>query len=60
MMQGMATLMSKDTLEEIGDILDLAEDIGLTKVIFFNFIPTGRAKEIRPRAEKAKGRDRAR
>ncbi len=46
MMQGMATLMSRDTLGEIGDILDLAEDMGLTKVIFFNFIPTGRAKEI--------------
>lgn len=46
MMQGMATLMSKDTLGEIDDILDLAEDIGLTKVIFFNFIPTGRAKDI--------------
>jgi len=46
MMQGMATLMSKDTLGEIDDILDLAEDIGITKVIFFNFIPTGRAKDI--------------
>lgn len=46
MMQGMATQMSKDTIGEIDDILDLAEDIGLTKVIFFNFIPTGRAKDI--------------
>ncbi|MGA9099556.1 MAG: radical SAM protein [Methanotrichaceae archaeon] len=49
MMQGMATLMSKDTLGEIDDILDLAEDIGITKVIFFNFIPTGRAKGIMER-----------
>ncbi len=46
MAQGMATVMSKDTLGEIDDILDLAEDIGITRVIFFNFIPTGRAKEI--------------
>jgi radical SAM protein with 4Fe4S-binding SPASM domain len=49
MMQGMATIMSRDTLCEIDDIIDLAEDLGLTKVIFFNFIPTGRAKEIMER-----------
>ena len=46
MMQGMATMMSRDTLDEINDILNLAEQIGVTKVIFFNFIPVGRAKEI--------------
>jgi radical SAM protein with 4Fe4S-binding SPASM domain len=49
MMQGMATIMSKDTLGEIDDILNLAESLGLTKVIFFNFIPTGRAKDIMER-----------
>ncbi|RLE58970.1 MAG: radical SAM/SPASM domain-containing protein [Thermoprotei archaeon] len=43
---GMATIMSRDTLYEIDDILDLAENIGVERVIFFNFIPTGRAKDI--------------
>jgi len=43
---GMATIMSRDTLYEIDDILDLAENIGVDRVIFFNFIPTGRAKDI--------------
>jgi len=57
MMQGMATLMSKDTLDEIGDILDLAEDIGITKVIFFNFIPVGRATEIEKKDLSAKERE---
>jgi radical SAM protein with 4Fe4S-binding SPASM domain len=45
-MQGMATLMSRETIDEVTDILDLAEEIGIIKVIFFNFIPVGRAKEI--------------
>ena len=43
---GMATIMSKDTLYEIDDILDLAESIGVQRVIFFNFIPTGRGRDI--------------
>ena len=43
---GMATIMSKDTLHEIDDILDLAESIGVKRVIFFNFVPTGRARGI--------------
>ena len=47
MMQGMATLMSRDTQDEIPDILDLAEEIGIIKVIFFNFVPVGRAKDIK-------------
>ncbi len=43
---GMATIMSKETLQEIDDILDLAENIGVERVIFFNFVPTGRATGI--------------
>lgn len=43
---GMATIMSRETLQEIDDILDLAESIGVHRVIFFNFVPTGRAKGI--------------
>jgi MoaA/NifB/PqqE/SkfB family radical SAM enzyme len=47
MLQGMATVMSRDTLDEIRDILDLAEEIGIMRVIFFNFVPAGNAKEIK-------------
>ncbi|ASJ17128.1 radical SAM/SPASM domain-containing protein [Thermococcus chitonophagus] len=42
---GMATIMSRETFYEIDDILDLAENIGVKRVIFFNFIPTGRGRE---------------
>ncbi len=44
---GMATLMSKETFPEIDGILDLAEDIGIHRVVFFNFIHVGRARGIR-------------
>jgi MoaA/NifB/PqqE/SkfB family radical SAM enzyme len=44
---GMATLMSKETFPEIDGILDLAEEIGLHRVVFFNFIHVGRARGIR-------------
>ncbi|WP_324736420.1 radical SAM protein [Thermococcus sp. SY098] len=43
---GMATIMSKETFNEIDEILDLAESIGVKRVIFFNFVPTGRAERI--------------
>ncbi len=43
---GMATIMDKETYEEIDDILDLAENIGVKRVIFFNLVPTGRAEEM--------------
>jgi MoaA/NifB/PqqE/SkfB family radical SAM enzyme len=44
---GMATLTSKETFPEIDGTLDLAEDIGLHRVVFFNFIHVGRARGIR-------------
>jgi MoaA/NifB/PqqE/SkfB family radical SAM enzyme len=44
---GMATLMRKNALPEIDGILDLAADIGLHRVVFFNFIHVGRARGIR-------------
>ena len=43
---GMAVIMNKETFEEIDGILDLAENIGVKRVIFFNLVPTGRAEEI--------------
>ncbi|NJF26047.1 radical SAM/SPASM domain-containing protein [Thermococcus sp. Bubb.Bath] len=43
---GMAVVMDKDTYGEIDDILDLAENIGVKRVIFFNLVPTGRAEEM--------------
>ncbi|MFA4639836.1 radical SAM protein [Pyrococcus kukulkanii] len=43
---GMATIMDKETFQEIDDILDLAENIGVKRVIFFNLVPTGRAEDM--------------
>ncbi len=43
---GMATIMSKETFSEIDDIIDLAESIGVNRLIFFNLVPTGRAEEM--------------
>jgi radical SAM protein with 4Fe4S-binding SPASM domain len=43
---GMAVVMDKETFQEIDDILDLAETIGVKRVIFFNLVPTGRAEDM--------------
>jgi len=42
----MATTITRLNLDEIDDILDLAEEIGVQRVVFFNFIPVGRGKDI--------------
>lgn len=39
---GMAVTITKMNINEVKDLLDLAEDIGVKRVIFFNFVPTGR------------------
>ena len=41
-----ATTLTKMNIDEMGDILDLAEEIGVQRVIFFNFVPVGRGKDI--------------
>ncbi|MET1101138.1 MAG: radical SAM protein [Pyrodictiaceae archaeon] len=41
----MAVTITKANINEIDDILDLAESIGVKRVVFFNFVPTGRGKE---------------
>jgi radical SAM protein with 4Fe4S-binding SPASM domain len=42
----MATTVTKYNIDEIEDMLDLAESLGVKRVIFFNFVPTGRGEEI--------------
>lgn len=42
---GMAVTITKLNYNEVKDLLDLAEEIGVKRVIFFNFVPTGRGKE---------------
>src|SRR4030067_1651370 len=41
-----ATTATKSNLEEMPAILDLAEEIGAERFTYFNFIPTGRGKEL--------------
>ncbi len=43
---GIATTLTKMNLDEIEDIAELAEELGVQRLIFFNFIPTGRGREI--------------
>jgi len=42
----MAVTLTRYNVNEIDDILDLAESIGVKRVVFFNFVPVGRGKEI--------------
>ncbi|MEM0153492.1 MAG: radical SAM protein [Ignisphaera sp.] len=42
----MAVTITKYNIDEIDDILDLAESIGVKRVVFFNFIPVGRGVNI--------------
>jgi len=42
---GMATTVTKLNIGEISEILDLAQEIGVNRVIFFNFVPVGRGED---------------
>jgi radical SAM protein with 4Fe4S-binding SPASM domain len=42
----MATTLTRMNVDEMDDLLDLAEEIGVQRVIFFNFVPVGRGKDI--------------
>jgi len=42
----MAVTITRENINEVDDILDLAENIGVKRVVFFNFIPVGRGVEI--------------
>ncbi len=41
----MAVTITKLNIDEIDDLLDLAQSIGVKRVIFFNFVPVGRGEE---------------
>ncbi|ADI31272.1 radical SAM/SPASM domain-containing protein [Staphylothermus hellenicus] len=41
----MATTITKMNINEVEDLLDLAESIGVKRVVFFNFVPVGRGKD---------------
>ena len=43
---GIATTLTKLNYKEIRDMVKLGEELGVTRVVFFNFIPTGRGKDI--------------
>ncbi|RLI42666.1 radical SAM/SPASM domain-containing protein [Candidatus Bathyarchaeota archaeon] len=42
---GIAMTLTKLNKDQIGDMIRLGEELGVTRVIFFNFIPTGRGRE---------------
>ena len=44
---GIAATLTKLNLDEIEDMVRLGEELNVTRVIFFNFIPTGRGREAR-------------
>lgn len=41
----LAVTLTKVNIGEIEDILDLAEEIGVQRVVFFNFVPVGRGRD---------------
>ncbi len=41
----MAVTITKANIDEVEDILDLAESIGVKRVVFFNFVPVGRGRD---------------
>jgi radical SAM protein with 4Fe4S-binding SPASM domain len=41
-----ATTATKSNINEVPRILDLAEEVGAERFTYFNFIPTGRGKEL--------------
>ncbi len=42
----MAVTVTKHNVDEVQEILDLAQSIGVKRVVFFNFIPVGRGVDI--------------
>lgn len=43
---GLATTVTKLNLDQTDQMIDLAEELGVGKLLFFNFVPTGRGKGI--------------
>ncbi|MCD6278468.1 MAG: radical SAM protein [Desulfurococcales archaeon] len=42
---GMAVTLTRMNVDEVNDLINLAEDVGANRIIFFNFIPVGRGLE---------------
>jgi len=42
----MAATITKYNIDEVGEIIDLAQSIGVKRLVFFNFIPVGRGVGI--------------
>ncbi len=42
---GLAMTVTRMNLHEVERVLDLAEEIGVNRVVFFNFVPVGRGEE---------------
>ena len=43
---GIATTVTQDNYHQVPEITKLAKDLGVIRLIFFNFIPTGRGEKI--------------
>ncbi len=41
----LAVTLTKINIDEVEDIINLAEEIGVQRVVFFNFVPVGRGKD---------------
>lgn len=44
---GIATTITRLNMDEIQSMVRLSEELGVTRLVFFNFIPTGRGREVR-------------
>ncbi len=42
----LAMTVTRFNYEEVPEVIDLADELGLQRIVFFNFIPVGRGKEI--------------
>ncbi len=45
MSHALAVTLTKVNIDEVDEILDLAESIGVQRVVFFNFVPVGRGRD---------------
>ncbi|MFP3945292.1 MAG: radical SAM protein [Archaeoglobaceae archaeon] len=43
---GIAMTVTKDNLHEVDDVIDLAEEMGVDIFMHYNFIPTGRGRDL--------------
>ncbi len=41
----LAVTLTKINIDEVDDLIDLAEEIGVQRIVFFNFVPVGRGKD---------------